>query len=342
MDAQPALVRPLFASPFDAQVALWVSRLSLHYPAVLKQFNQGLFSEELRQLVGVAPRDDRVSKAGLRQLLKTRVAEFERDLAGCRSLLTRNIGMLAELVELDDVQQDILAFAAMAQQHAVLCDTIDDIASNSTDAVVRLLSTALGHREADIARALQADSPLISTRIVTIEHGDIGRGIRPVVPRSLVSALFSAADSITSLMSAFLEPAPRPTLTAESFVHLDKETDLLTTYLAKARSRGIRGINILIYGPPGTGKTEYVRWLATRLRRRLYQVRAEDDQGKAITGVDRLTFFQFSQHFLQSSSAIILFDEIEDVFPNADNIVDALMNRRAGALGKLLLTRAEN
>lgn len=99
---------------------------------------------------------------------------------------------------------------------------------------------------------------------------------------------------------------------------MQAETALLFAYLGSAKQQGTPGINILIYGPPGTGKTEYVRWLAAHLQIRLFQVKATDAEGDAVSGYDCLAFFELSQRFLQRSPALILFDEIEDVFPSDD------------------------
>lgn len=67
-------------------------------------------------------------------------------------------------------------------------------------------------------------------------------------------ALFTKANDVRMLMDSFLELAPASQLDRDDFKHLGRETELLTEYLASARSANRRGVNILIYGPPGTGK----------------------------------------------------------------------------------------
>lgn len=59
MNAKPALVRPQLASEFDEYVALWVSRLSANETAALLEVNQGMYAEELRQLIGLTPLEGR-------------------------------------------------------------------------------------------------------------------------------------------------------------------------------------------------------------------------------------------------------------------------------------------
>lgn len=339
MNAKPALVRPLFASDLDAQAALLISRCCSSNAAAINQLNDGMYSEELRQLLGVAPREGQIPRRTLRPLLKVRAEELRNMQPRRKTILQRNADMLGKLIGLDTIQVEILSFVAMSQQHALLSEIVESIRTTSVDAIAELLSIVLVQSESDVLHALHADGLLLSTGIVSVERSNTGRGLVLLVPAGLTTALFSAADNIKMLMAAFLENAPSSSLDAESFDHLRKETALLTSYLSKVRNSGVRGVNILIYGPPGTGKTEYVRWLATRLRKRLYQVKAADEQGKPVSGIDRLTFFQFSQNFLQKSDALVLFDEIEDVFPGAESGFDKLFGSIRSTPGKMFINR---
>jgi len=77
-----------------------------------------------------------------------------------------------------------------------------------------------------------------------------------------------------------------------------------------------KGVNILLYGPPGTGKTEMARLLAKTLKAALFEVKTEDEDGDPIRSTSRLEGYRFCQQMLAGDrSSIILFDEVEDVFP---------------------------
>jgi SpoVK/Ycf46/Vps4 family AAA+-type ATPase len=338
MTAKPVLVKPCFASEFDPLAALWVTRLSLIFSAILRQLIDGGYVEELRQIIGISPCDAPIPRNALKALLKTRAAEFEQ-WPQRETVLTRNVALLSDLLGLSPLQGKILTFAALSKQHAYLQATLNEIRTPSIDTLIKLLCVALSTRDAELRKAIHPDGPLFGPRVVSIEPNEIGFDIHLDMPPGLRTALFGTADNLEMLMSAFLERAPRPGLKAEAFAHLRPETELLTAYLASTGGQPVPGINILIYGVPGTGKTEYVRWLARHQGKSLYQVRASDDQGKAISGQNRLAFFQLSQRFLQNAKdVLVLFDEIEDVFPNSEQPFPFLRSREAPA-GKLFINR---
>lgn len=337
MNAKPALVRPSFASDLEPQVALWICRLSISYPAALYQFDDNVYSDDIRKMIGISPVEGKLRNSDVRTLLKTRVVELEQLLPSRKTVLETNVAMLGKLLGLDKQQEQIFNFAALTQHHNLLLNVFESIRTSNLDGLTTLLACALKVAVADIKKAMQAGSPMLETRILNIKRSEIGRGMQILLPSGLLEVLFATAKNTQELMGAFLENAPAANLTADAFVHVKSETELLNAYLSGTRSREVRGVNILIYGPPGTGKTEYARWLAQKLGKELYQVRATDAQGEPISGLDRIVFYQLSQRFLQNSDALILFDEIEDVFP-ADDGGPFFRPRRAPA-GKMFINR---
>jgi len=98
MNAKPALVRPRFASDLDPQAALWIARLSTSFSAAVGQFNDSVYSEELRQITGISPQQDSLNKAALKALLKIRAVELEMQHAA------QHVGGDGLAVELPRVQ----------------------------------------------------------------------------------------------------------------------------------------------------------------------------------------------------------------------------------------------
>lgn len=338
MNAKPALVKPCFASDLDPLAALWITRICCNFVEAIYQLNEGVFSEDLRRLIGIAPTEGNLAKAALRPILKTRADELAQQLPRRKTILARNVELLGELLGLDGLQKEILTFVALSKHHQLLTDVVDNIRTSNIDAIRKLLSAALKVREADISSAIQPNGQLLITRIVCIEPSYAGADLKFILPHSLGEAMFYPAGNIHALMDAFLETSPPPNLKADAFAHLAKETELLSAYLSKAVISRTPGVNIMIYGPPGTGKTEYARWLAAHQRKRLYQVKATDAHGGPISSHDRLAFFLLSQAFLQKGEAIILFDEIEDVFPSGESPPETFFRPRPVA-GKLFINR---
>lgn len=339
MDAKPALVRPSLASDIDTYAALWVARMSIKFSSAFNQFNDAFYSEELRTMVGLSPPDGRLPRPETRALLRSRLDELAARLPRQSTRLHRNIEMLGDLLGFDSVQQEIIAFVAIMQEHQFLSDFIEQLRMGSTDAICKMLAVALDRREAEIKRALRLDGNLLGSRILSIERVAHCVGSLPNMPAPLQQALFSTAEDINQLMSAFLELAPSATLGDDAFPHLSDETALLAPYLTRACRQRVAGVNVLFHGPPGCGKTEYVRYLAGKLGKKLFQVRASDDQGRPVSGLGRLGFFLIAQRFLCNSDALILVDEIEDIFPESQNGYDFDGDMRRASPGKLFINK---
>jgi transitional endoplasmic reticulum ATPase len=339
MNAIPALVRPRLASTFDIYAALWVTRLCIKMPIAFRQLNTGVFSEELRGLIGIQPEYEKLNHGPTVALLKQRVIELENRLPKHPSRLAQNVCMLGELLELDETQCDVLFFVAVCNENAYLSDFVENLHTASLRAILRIFSIALEAQTAAIKRALRPDGNLLGTRVLKFQQQRSQVVGQLMMPEGLHNALFSNADSLEQLMATFLEPAPKPKLSGNAFPHLDAETKLLTNYIGNSRGSGMAGINVLTFGVPGTGKTEYVRWFAAQLGKPLFQVKACDDQGRPFSGLDRLGFFLISQRFLHKSDVLILFDEIEDVFPTTERGYDFDEDIRRAAPGKMFINK---
>ena len=339
MNAKPALVRPSFASDLDPAVALWLARICLNKVAAVMLLNDGVYSDELRRLLGISPVRGEFTREQFRALLKTRVEEFKKLPPKRKSILVRNIEMLAKFMGLNPLQVQITIFTALTQHHPLMAEVIEALRILTSESMIRFLATTFAVRDGEIRLAIHPEGPLILSRLVSLERCPLGGGVRLVMPSGLRSALLTKADSVQKLMSAFLECSPMTTLTGEAFDYLAEETALLSNYLTRAVESQSRGINILLYGPPGTGKTEYARWLAEKMGHTLFQVRATDEEASPITGKDRLAYFQLSQRFLQNSRALILFDEIEDIFPDDGGLGFLPYQNGASGIGKMYINR---
>lgn len=108
--------------------------------------------------------------------------------------------------------------------------------------------------------------------------------------------------------------APAPTVAWDQFGHMKALRDLTRTYVEQALTTGKRGVNVLLHGAPGTGKTEFTRLLAKEMLCQLFEVSTEDSDGDPIGPGGRLAALRLVQEFTRGRRAMVVFDEIEDVF----------------------------
>jgi SpoVK/Ycf46/Vps4 family AAA+-type ATPase len=339
VNAKSALVRPRLASDLDHYIALWATRLCIKSSAAFKQLNDGVFSDDIRALIGIGHDFEKLERMVVLQELRQRCIELEQKLPKRQLRVNQNIALLGDLMEFEPAQRDILAFVAIANENPYFGELLEAIRTASLKAMVRVISIALGQRESVIKHALRPEGNLIGSRLLKMDFQRNGICGQLTIPQSLHSALFSNANDLESLLTAFIEPSPKPKLSGQPFPHLEEETQLLTTYLNNARKSGTTGVNILIHGLPGTGKSEYVRWIAAQLGKRLFQVKECDEHGRPFSGNDRLSFFLISQRFLRKSDVLILFDEIEDVFPTVERNFDFDDDVRRAVPGKMFINR---
>ena len=338
MNATFASVRPVHVSDTDSLAALYIARLLQKQIIPIRVFNDSLYTEEIRALVGISPSEGNIPKVKVLQLLKAQLPQLGTMTEKRTPRLQRNIRMLGRLLSLTDIEEAILTYFVLMDHHPVLADLLSSVVIMDKDALVRFISVALSIEGEIINAFVQSSSTLFATGLLAQELRPERIGVNIRIPRGIKDALLGEADSIESLMKVVLEPSPKPTLRTHDFEHLDSETELLHTYLAEGLRQGVTGINVLIYGPPGTGKTEYARWLASSIKTSLYQVRACNDSEDSISGSDRLSYFRLSQRFLQCSTALILFDEIEDVFPDPDMVSPSSLAAQKWP-GKLFINR---
>ena len=133
--------------------------------------------------------------------------------------------------------------------------------------------------------------------------------------KDLPNILFAPHADAEALMACFLKRSPRRTLTLANFPHLQRDTTAAVGLLRAALDHRIPGTNLLLYGPPGVGKTEYAAVLAEAVGAELYEVDYADEDGDPIRGERRLHAFNLGQRLLaRRDNALLLFDEVEDVF----------------------------
>ena len=135
--------------------------------------------------------------------------------------------------------------------------------------------------------------------------------------------LFDADDFVlekqerAQLLRSCLLPVENATLVWDDFAHIGALRETLLHYLRHAFAGEQHGVNVLLYGAPGTGKSQFAAALARELAVPCFAPLREDDDGDPLDGEARLCKAQVAQSLLGGDKALLVFDEVEDVFAGA-------------------------
>ncbi len=231
----------------------------------------------------------------------------------------KNIDVLAGLLQLNAAEQAVLLYGTLARYQRELRSLLVEFkVSNAPEAYAALAEVA-GVNAADVAEALRTGSRLERVGLVDnllSEHAITDLSDLMKVSDKLPPVLMREYSDTAELMAVFTRPSPASHLTLADFDYVAEDARVLRQLLARAALRGEVGVNILLYGPPGTGKTELARVVAQAAGLKLFEVEHADREGHSLSGRDRYRSLQIAQAFLKGSAqAVLLFDEVEDVFP---------------------------
>ena len=266
------------------------------------------------------------------------------DSAGCRRILLEqraclqgrrmskalplfaNIGFLSQILGLSQADQGVLTFAIAMQAFPQFRQAIATRRERVTaQSLYQILEKLMRIPAEEFADSLEDDGLLITTGIVELAGRTVELENKLDVIEGFGTVLTSVYASADDMVRRFIRKASPPTLNLDNFPHLTRDSDVLLSYLGNAVGQKVAGVNILLHGKPGVGKTEYVQALAERLGIDLYEIEFSDEKGDPIKGESRLRAYNLCQRFLaQSTNALLLFDEVEDVFPAGNEFLSRL------------------
>lgn len=282
--------------------------------------------------------DPQTVRAKLRKLHQQ--AERKSAFATMPPSLAANVARLAELVNLSDVDCRILEFAVLIHSERLLDDAADLLGLLSSSKVAQALSVLLDLAEPDIRSALKAKGTLARSGLVVVDRNGVMSLQRKL---DLLSETF--ADHICSLdadpvalLRSMVAPAAPPELARSDYGHVEASLAVLRPYLRHALESGRNGVNVFIHGTPGTGKSQLAKVLAKEHGCELFEVASEDDDGDPVNGEQRLRAFRAAQSFFAQRRALIVFDEAEDVFNDAESFVGrkSTAQTRKGWINRML------
>lgn len=313
--------------PAAPHIALWMLRLLTSAQGLSKFVRKDEFaSDELAHALGlghwVCPDDRAFSPQAVRAELHALRDQAEQQADAAASLpevLKANVQRLSALVELEAVDAQILAFSVCLHADPLLYEAADLLGPLSSGQVAQSLARVLNLPEPQVRLALGGQGLLAHTGMVTLDQqgSNLLRGKLDLLSPSFADAMVSWECQPAELLHGKLNTAAPARLALADYRHVQPMLDIMRSWLQQALSTRRRGVNLLLYGPPGTGKTELTSTLAQDLDCNLFEVAIEDEDRDPISGGGRLRALRAAQCLLAQSKALLVFDEVEDVFSDS-------------------------
>ena len=316
-----------YTNKIEPRVQLWMLRILVNLGAHREFTKHGLISSDaIAEVLGLGEwldpsRKDFDAKLITAELRKLhRLAENKITKTPLPICLRQNIGQLSSLVGMTSTDCRILEFAVSIHSERLLDDAADLLGNISSAKTFHALSIILDLPESDIRSSLSSQGILARSGLVSVDRSGMS-SLR--VKLNLLSETFadlmitSESDPVSLLRGTVTAAAPGE-LKLTDYDHIQTSLDILQPYLRQTMATGRRGVNIFLHGSPGTGKSQLARALAADLGCELFEVASEDTDGDPVSGQKRLRAFQAAQSFFAQRPALIVFDEVEDVFDDGD------------------------
>lgn len=253
--------------------------------------------------------------------LRRRLATAERQ-AHVPTVVDANIRLLGDALGLSALDRDLLLLVVSLHSNAAFEEVGDTLGSLDRDTLCTAVALVLGYPRLEVEAALRPDAGLAGAGLIRLDPAPLLLKCKFDLLNGLLDTLANAQTDPLALMQDFFREAPAPELVRSDFAGYEADYALLHRYLARAVAARTPGVNVLIYGPPGSGKTQLVRTLAAELRCPLFEVAAQNSRQQPLDGGDRLLRLRLAQRALGArGDALIVFDELEDVFPSDERVI---------------------
>lgn len=319
--------------PTNHFITLWSLRVFLQL-GVFDRFvdrHGGFENLEILQSIGLEeyyedPSLERspARKAAVQKQLQARLKTLQTDshTTANHEVFSRSVGLLKKSLSLSRADIELLRFAITAPQSQGLNYLLEILGDMNFTQTKHAMAVILAVPVGEINQALNPNSLLLTAGLLGLSSGEghiTKLHNRFDLPEGIKQALSTDHKNDTALLRCFFRASPKARLRRADFAHVQQDFDLIRAYLQAVFVKKTRGVNILIYGDPGTGKTEMVRALCASGAFSLFEITMQNAHGVPLSGADRFATLQLAQKLLaQKEHGVLLFDEIEDVFPNAE------------------------
>jgi len=302
-------------------VSVWLLRMLLGSSAAFQGFfdkKRGFMDSDIQEFLGFSSEhEDKIKVPVLKSCMRDRLKVCEKRwrVASASALFT-NISLMTKRIPLTAIQQQILALVVLKQRYEPLKDCFERMHTPTEMHMHAALAKTVQADPMVVAKAMASNAALRASGLVGLdENYRSGLDVEPM--DGLVEALLSENENEEALLRHFLVPAKAPTLDVSDYPHAAEDIALLQGMLAVATDAQEKGVNILLYGTPGSGKSELARLLAKSIDAKLFEVKTEDEDGDPVNANRRMEGYRFCQQMLSGdNSSLILFDEVEDIFPS--------------------------
>lgn len=274
-------------------------------------------------------------KPVINRVMKASLNRLEKQISKVNDPTKNNTRMLQQLLGLSDIDCAILNFSGqmLLSRHAHSLAGL--IPTLSYDDAIHTLATILGIDVQATAIALKSSSLLMEYRLIDVRRDPTNLENVLKVPANVQGCLTEHHDNLDQMMLNFASPAKTTSLDANDYPHLEADRLALNRFLKGSCDQRAERVNIMFYGEPGTGKTEFAKVLASEAGFKLYEVASADKEGGSLNRAERLASLRISLRFLsEDQNAILLFDEIEDVFPKEDDSSNGYSRSNSTHYGK--------
>ena len=273
-------------------------------------------SDEIASAFGLPEEleNDKNLRTVARQLLKERYKTLQKSTSLLPELWKQayeNLATLAEFLQLNPVEQELLRFAMHLRGEGAMRDLFGYLPKSDLQRTAAIMADLLKQPKNEILSALKKGSKLDA-------YGLIDRNYRLDGVQDYLAwgETLDFDEFVTqplneyALLKSCTEIPQVPSLQLDDFVHIASMKEMMLTYLQQALKHHQKGVNLLIYGVPGTGKTEFAGLLAQTLRISAYNITYMDSDGDVVKAEQRLNYSRLAQTLLKGKQALLIFDEI--------------------------------